>query len=273
MTLGLSLAVSSAFGAILFFMAGLLVSWRRPRPNPESLLALEQEAELLKEKLEFAEKAVSDLRTNLESREVELSSIKAEAAQAVSVGQMQVAIQHEEWEEKLRRESLEHEREREAFAAEQLRVARENGMLRKQLEDVRSALPPEIPASRVVRADAASARQHGFQDVLSRLENTRGVTSGVLVDDLGLPIAAFGESSDALAGYTGFLMQIARKATEYLPLDGVCRITVEDGSHATLSCCSIPGTPILLATMTSGGPGPEAKRMLELLDEAVAFAH
>jgi hypothetical protein len=48
------------------------------------------------------------------------------------------------------------------------------------------------------------------------------------------------------------------------------RIVIEDERVATLTACSITGTDIFLATLTSG-PGPDLPRMVQLLNDVKSF--
>ena len=67
-----------------------------------------------------------------------------------------------------------------------------------------------------------------FQGILGRLTKTKGMRAAVLGDAMGLPVAAFGEQSESLAGYCGFISQAASKARDFLQLGGIRRIVIED---------------------------------------------
>jgi predicted regulator of Ras-like GTPase activity (Roadblock/LC7/MglB family) len=109
-----------------------------------------------------------------------------------------------------------------------------------------------------------------FQSILDRLGETRGIRAAVLGDSLGLPVAAIGEQSESLAGFSGFISQAASKAKDFLAFGRIRRIVIEDERLATLTACSITGTDIFLATLTSG-PGPDLPRMVQLLNDVKSF--
>jgi predicted regulator of Ras-like GTPase activity (Roadblock/LC7/MglB family) len=109
-----------------------------------------------------------------------------------------------------------------------------------------------------------------FQSILERLSMTTGIRAAVLGDSMGLPVAAIGEQSESLAGFCGFISQAASKAKDFLALGRIRRIVIEDERVATLTACSITGTDIFLATLTSG-PGPDLPRMVQLLNDVESF--
>ncbi|MET0591823.1 MAG: roadblock/LC7 domain-containing protein, partial [Polyangiaceae bacterium] len=109
-----------------------------------------------------------------------------------------------------------------------------------------------------------------FQSILERLSQTKGIRAAVLGDAMGLPVAAIGEQSESLAGFCGFISQAASKAGDFLALGRIRRIVIEDERVATLTACSITGTDIFLATLTSG-PGPDPSRMVQLLHDVKTF--
>jgi predicted regulator of Ras-like GTPase activity (Roadblock/LC7/MglB family) len=109
-----------------------------------------------------------------------------------------------------------------------------------------------------------------FQSILERLSKTNGIRAAVLGDSMGLPVAAIGEQSESLAGFCGFISQVASKAKDFLALGRIRRIVIEDERVATLTACSITGTDIFLATLTSG-PGPDLPRMVQLLNDVKSF--
>jgi predicted regulator of Ras-like GTPase activity (Roadblock/LC7/MglB family) len=109
-----------------------------------------------------------------------------------------------------------------------------------------------------------------FQSILDRLSKTNGIRAAVLGDSMGLPVAAIGEQSESLAGFCGFLSQAASKAKDFLAFGRIRRIVIEDERVATLTACSITGTDIFLATLTSG-PGPDLSRMVQLLNDVKSF--
>jgi predicted regulator of Ras-like GTPase activity (Roadblock/LC7/MglB family) len=109
-----------------------------------------------------------------------------------------------------------------------------------------------------------------FQSILERLSKTKGIRAAVLGDAMGLPVAAIGEQSESLAGFCGFISQAAGKAKDFLAFERIRRIVIEDERLATLTACSITGTDIFLATLTSG-PGPDLPRMVQLLNDVESF--
>ena len=109
-----------------------------------------------------------------------------------------------------------------------------------------------------------------FQSILERLSKTDGIRAAVLGDSMGLPVAAIGEQSESLAGFCGLISQAASKAKDFLALGRIRRIVIEDERVATLTACSITGTDIFLATLTSG-PGPDLARMVQLLNDVKSF--
>jgi predicted regulator of Ras-like GTPase activity (Roadblock/LC7/MglB family) len=109
-----------------------------------------------------------------------------------------------------------------------------------------------------------------FQSILERLSKTNSIRAAVLGDSMGLPVAAIGDQSESLAGFCGFISQAASKAKDFLALGRIRRIVIEDERMATLTACSITGTDIFLATLTSG-PGPDLPRMVQLLDDIKSF--
>jgi predicted regulator of Ras-like GTPase activity (Roadblock/LC7/MglB family) len=109
-----------------------------------------------------------------------------------------------------------------------------------------------------------------FQSILEPLSKTNGIRAAVLGDSMGLPVAAIGEQSESLAGFCGFISQAASKAKDFLALGRIRRIVIEDERVATLTACSIAGTDIFLATLTSG-PGPDLPRMVQLLNDVKSF--
>jgi predicted regulator of Ras-like GTPase activity (Roadblock/LC7/MglB family) len=125
-----------------------------------------------------------------------------------------------------------------------------------------STLPPPV-------VDVASSGT-SFQGILTRLSKTKGMRAAVLGDALGLPVASFGEQSESLAGFCGFISQAASKARDFLQLGSIRRIVIEDERLSTLTACSIAGTDIFLATLTSG-PGPEIARMVQVLNDVESF--
>jgi predicted regulator of Ras-like GTPase activity (Roadblock/LC7/MglB family) len=128
--------------------------------------------------------------------------------------------------------------------------------------NVPSALPPPV-------ADTATGSLT-FQGILGRLSRTKGIRAAVLGDAMGLPVAGLGEHTESLAGFCGFISQAASKARDFLQLGSIRRIVIEDERLATLTACSIPGTDIFLATLTSG-PGPDNARMVQVLNDVKSF--
>jgi hypothetical protein len=109
-----------------------------------------------------------------------------------------------------------------------------------------------------------------FQGILGRLSKTKGLRAAVIGDALGLPVAAFGDQSESLAGFCGFISQAASKSRDFLQLASIRRIVIEDDRLTTLTACSIGGTDLFLATLTSG-PGPEFARMVQVLNDVKSF--
>jgi predicted regulator of Ras-like GTPase activity (Roadblock/LC7/MglB family) len=164
----------------------------------------------------------------------------------------------------------------EALDAEGLRLRSEVGvataeiarltMIITELERRNAVAPSVLPPAAI---DATTGGMT-FQGILGRLGKTKGMRAAVLGDALGLPVAAFGEQSESLAGYCGFISQAASKARDFLQLGSIRRIVIEDERLATLTACSIGGTDIFLATLTSG-PGPDFARMIQVLNDVKSF--
>lgn len=127
-------------------------------------------------------------------------------------------------------------------------------------------LTPSLPP--VAMDDAGGIKT--FQSILERLNKTQGMRAAVLGDSMGLPVAAIGEQSESLAGFCGFISQAAGKAKDFLALGRIRRIVIEDERVATLTACSITGTDLFVATLTSG-PGPDLPRMVQLLNDVKSF--
>ena len=149
-----------------------------------------------------------------------------------------------------------------AAAAEIARLKSTLAELEHRTASVPSALPPAV-------VDAATGALT-FQGILGRLSKTKGMRAAVLGDALGLPVASLGEQGDSLAGFCGFISQAASKAKDFLQLGGIRRIVIEDERLATLTACSIAGSDIFLATLTSG-PGPDFTRMVQVLNDVKSF--
>ena len=152
--------------------------------------------------------------------------------------------------------------ESKAAAMEIARLKSTVAELEQRAGHVPSALPPPV-------IDATSGALT-FQGILGRLTKTKGMRAAVLGDAMGLPVAAFGEQSESLAGYCGFISQAASKARDFLQLGGIRRIVIEDERLATMTACSIAGTDIFLATLTAG-PGPDISRMVQVLNDVKSF--
>lgn len=135
-------------------------------------------------------------------------------------------------------------------------------LTREPAWDVGASLPPVA----MDRLDGSKT----FQSILERLNKTQGMRAAVLGDSMGLPVAAIGEQSESLAGFCGFISQAAGKAKDFLALGRIRRIVIEDERVATLTACSITGTDLFVATLTSG-PGPDQPRMVQLLNDVKAF--
>jgi predicted regulator of Ras-like GTPase activity (Roadblock/LC7/MglB family) len=164
----------------------------------------------------------------------------------------------------------------EALDAECLRLRSEVGVASAEIARLttiiaelerRNAVAPSVFPAAVLDATTSALT---FQGILGRLSKTKGLRAAVLGDALGLPVAAFGEQSESLAGYCGFISQAASKARDFLQLGNVRRIVIEDERLSTLTACSIGGTDIFLATLTSG-PGPDFARMVQVLNEVKSF--
>lgn len=150
--------------------------------------------------------------------------------------------------------------------------------LEKRAESTSASLPPvEVePRTGNTSPPLPPAALEGiggtrtFQSILERLSKTKGIRAAVLGDSMGLPVAAIGEHAESLAGFSGFISQAASKARDFLSLGRVRRIVIEDERVATLTACSITGSDIFLATLTSG-PGPELPRMVQILNDVKSF--
>jgi hypothetical protein len=152
--------------------------------------------------------------------------------------------------------------EAKAAGLEMARLKSTVAELEQRAGHVPSALPPPV-------IDATSGAIT-FQGILGRLAKTKGMRAAVLGDSMGLPVASFGEQSESLAGFCGFISQSASKARDFLHLGGIRRIVIEDDRLSTMTACSIAGTDIFLATLTSG-PGPDISRMVQVLNDVKSF--
>src|SRR4051794_39851070 len=138
-----------------------------------------------------------------------------------------------------------------ARPTEQIEIARLKALvaeLEQRIGRTNPSLPPVAVERRTGKAnpspppaalDGGGART--FQSILARLSKTQGVRAAVLGDAMGLPVAAFGEQSESLAGFCGFISQAASKAKDFLPLGRIRRIVIEDERAATVTACSITG--------------------------------
>jgi predicted regulator of Ras-like GTPase activity (Roadblock/LC7/MglB family) len=168
-----------------------------------------------------------------------------------------------------------------ARPTEQIEIARLKALvveLEQRIGSTNASLAPLAVEQRTANASSslAPAALDGvggaktFQSILGRLSEAQGVRAAVLGDAMGLPVAAIGEQSESLAGFCGFISQAASKAKDFLPLGRIRRIVIEDDRAATVMACSITGTDIFLATLTSG-PGPDLPRMVQLLNDVKSF--
>jgi hypothetical protein len=137
-----------------------------------------------------------------------------------------------------------------AASAEITRLTATLAELERRNAVAASVLPPAL-------LDATTGAMT-FQGILARLSKIKGMRAAVLGDALGLPVAALGEQSESLAGFCGFISQAASKAKDFLQ------------RLATLTACTIGGTDIFLATLTSG-PGPDFARMVQVLNDVKSF--
>jgi predicted regulator of Ras-like GTPase activity (Roadblock/LC7/MglB family) len=171
--------------------------------------------------------------------------------------------------------TLKNERARQMDQTEIARLKALVGELEQRTPSTNSSLPPSDVQQRTGSSLAPAALESAgstrtFQSILERLSKINGIQAAVLGDSMGLPVAAIGEQSDSLAGFCGFISQAASKAKDFLAFGRIRRIVIEDDRVATLTACSITGTDIFLATLTSG-PGPDLPRMVQLLNDVKSF--
>ena len=185
------------------------------------------------------------------------------ARQMVPIGN-----ENEAGRERAQRDAAEIARLKALIAELEHRMASTNSSLRPiEIEprtgNASSPLPPAV-------RERISGGTKTFQGILERLRKTNGIRAAVLGDSMGLPVAAIGDQSESLAGFCGFISQAASKARDFLALGRIRRIVIEDDRAATLTACSVPGTDIFLATLTSG-PGPDFPRMVQVLNDVESF--
>jgi predicted regulator of Ras-like GTPase activity (Roadblock/LC7/MglB family) len=174
--------------------------------------------------------------------------------------------------------TLKIQRERQVDQIEIARLKALVARLEHRAGHTNSSPPPIELEQRATNASSSLApaalenvgSANSFQSILERLSKTNGVHAAVLGDSMGLPVAAIGEQSESLAGFCGFISQAASKAKDFLAFGRIRRIVIEDERLATLTACSITGSDIFLATLTSG-PGPDLSRMVQLLDDVKSF--
>ncbi len=173
--------------------------------------------------------------------------------------------------------ALKAERARQLDQIEMARLRGLVGDLERRVASARSFSPPNVvePRERNIQSSLPPAVRDvrstkTFQSILDRLSETNGIRAAVLGDAMGLPVASIGEQSESLAGFCGFISQAASKAKDFLALGRIRRIVIEDERVATLTACSITGTDLFVATLTTG-PGPDQPRMVQLLNDVKSF--
>jgi predicted regulator of Ras-like GTPase activity (Roadblock/LC7/MglB family) len=235
-------SILSVFAAGLFFAAGFSAGWLKRAQTPEGeLMAPLQD--------DFAAGDASPREAAL--RETAAREIAASEANARESAARQATADAES--ARLRTEAR-------AATAEIARLKARLAAL-EQRDDAGSLKPMAIESH---------ASPTSFQGILAHLSKTKGIRAAVIGDALGLPVASFGDQSESLAGCCGFISQAAGKARDFLQLEGIRRIVIEDERLATLTACSVSGTDLFLATLTSG-PGPEFSRMVQVLNEVKSF--
>jgi predicted regulator of Ras-like GTPase activity (Roadblock/LC7/MglB family) len=149
--------------------------------------------------------------------------------------------------------------------------------LEQRTKNHNASVPPVAIEQRAEPSRASTPAPHGvvngahtFQRIVERLNDAHGIRAAVLGDAMGLPVAAIGEQPESLAGFCGLVAQAASKARDFLGFGRIRRIVIEDERVSTLTACSIAGTDIFLATLTSGA-GPDVRRMEQILNDVKAF--
>ncbi|HMJ57011.1 MAG TPA: roadblock/LC7 domain-containing protein [Polyangiaceae bacterium] len=272
----------SAVGAGLFFCAGLSAGALRGGPTREPSEGFSKEAWAARE---------AALREAV-ARETAAAQTAARESQARQAAASDAALRLDEC-ERLRSQLAACQatlkqahtddgdrgalvKRAEALEGECNRLRHEAKVATSEVVRLKAALSD--PGRKLVRDSSAPAataveRSTGptsFQNILGRLSQTKGIRAAVLGDALGLPVASFGDQSESLAGFCGFISQAASKAKDFLQLGSIRRIVIEDERLATLTACSVPGTDIFLATLTSG-PGPDFPRMVQVLNDVKSF--
>ena len=274
-------SIMTVVGAVLFFTAGVAIGAlksKEPQDRAEMSMALGPEQERALQEAAAREMAASEAAAR------ESAARQAAASDAA-----------------LRRAECDHLRAQltacqEALLAAQGRYGDSDAAAKRaealHAENTRLRAEARAAASEIARlkASLAAGDSHNgadagslapavldtssggatFQGILGRISKTKGMRSAVLGDALGLPVAAFGDQSESLAGFCGFISQAASKAHDFLQLGSIRRIVIEDDRLSTLTACSIAGTDIFLATLTSG-PGPEFARMVQVLNDVKSF--
>lgn len=235
-------SILSVFAAGLFFAAGFSAGWLKRSQTPD-----EEVNSPLSEDWAVREAAARETAV----RETAAQEIAASEASARQSAARQATADAES--ARLRTEAR-------AATAEIARLQAKLASLERR-DDAGSLQPMAIESH---------SGPTSFQGILGRLSKTKGIRAAVLGDALGLPVASFGEQSESLAGCCGFISQAAGKARDFLQLEGIRRIVIEDERLATLTACSVSGTDLFLATLTSG-PGPELSRMVQVLNDVQSF--
>lgn len=130
----------------------------------------------------------------------------------------------------------------------------------------RPSIPP-LPRNR-----AARGTEDSLQSLLNGVHSVPGMRSAVLGDELGLPIVGLGDHSSQLAAFGGFMDGISAKMSEFLPMDGVRRIHVEDEHGATVSAfpLAMGEARLVLVTLTVDGL-PATAQMTSILRSAATM--
>ncbi|MCK6544819.1 hypothetical protein L6R52_03055 [Myxococcota bacterium] len=140
------------------------------------------------------------------------------------------------------------------------RLERTNAELRARLfveEAVHGSLRPSAPVM-------------PLDHTLGALAKTAGVRATVVADDLGFPVAGHGSEVDALAAFTGFLVDVGDKASAMLPVGKIRCVTVTAEHDVTISVCPIQRGDLGLAVATLAiGPGPTIETLTRAATQVV----
>lgn len=109
-------------------------------------------------------------------------------------------------------------------------------------------------------------RTRSLELIAREIGRKEGIRAAAFADELGLPIAGFGDQQEGLAAFCGLSLEVATKVARILPIGTVRRITLET-EHATLTACAHGGDTITLATL-SHGTGLSLDPLTRALDEA-----